>query len=103
MPRKLGFLFAIFLLLTGLATAVTFSGTFYSTPGPAAGVISGDFNRDGRPDIAVANGQGDTDSRVTVFLGTGSGHFGAGVDYAVRTEPSKLLTADLNNDGALDL
>ncbi len=92
------------LLMCGMATAqVQFSSSFYETPGPASGVISGDFNRDGRPDLAVANGQGDGDSRITVFLGTGSGHFGAGADYTVRTEPSKILTADLNGDGFLDL
>src|SRR3954469_15611502 len=56
------------LLMCGMATAqVQFSSSFYETPGPASGVISGDFNRDGRPDLAVGNGQSDP-STVSVFL-----------------------------------
>jgi len=101
--RRTVFLASLLILLTaGFAAAVTFSSKFYSTPGPGTGVISGDFNRDGRPDLAVGNGQSDP-SRITIFLGTGGGGFGAGVDYIVSSEPSKILTADLNGDGALDL
>jgi hypothetical protein len=102
--RNIALLLTIILVATFAAAQVTFSGTFYSTSGPAAGVISGDFNRDGRPDIAVANGQGDTDSKITVFLGTGGGHFGAGVDHPLPIPfPTKVLTTDLNGDGVLDL
>jgi hypothetical protein len=87
----------------GLAAAqVTFSSTFYETPGPGSGVASGDFNRDGRPDLAVGNGQSDS-STVSVFLGIGGGKFGTRADYTVSREPSKILDADLDNDGALDL
>jgi len=96
------FLSLLLLFHAAIAAAVTFSSKFYSTPGPATGVISGDFNRDGRPDLAVGNGQSDP-SRITIFLGTGGGAFGAGVDYIVSSEPSKILTADLNGDGVLDL
>jgi hypothetical protein len=102
MARNLAFLAATILITTFAAAQVTFSNTFYSTPGPAAGVVSGDFNRDGRPDMAVANGQSEP-STVSVFLGTGGGKFGASTDYTVTREPSKILTADLNKDGALDL
>src|SRR4051812_25108464 len=98
------FLFlATFFFTTFAAAQVTFSNTRYATSGPASGVVSGDFNRDGRPDLAVTVSRPDQ-GRVTVFLGTGGGKFGAPADYPITTvRPEKVLTADINSDGALDL
>src|SRR4051812_5593468 len=98
------FLFlASFLFTTFAAAQVTFSNTRYATSGPTSGVVSGDFNRDGRPDLAVTVSRPDQ-GRVTVFLGTGGGKFGAPADYPITTvRPEKVLTADINSDGALDL
>jgi len=87
-----------------MATAqVNFTSTSYATPGPAQSVVSGDFNRDGRPDLAVATSQPDVQGFVSVFLGTGAGKFGPRADYPITTvRPTKVLSADINNDGALD-
>lgn len=99
--------FALLLLAScaaGIGAAqVTFSSTRYGFSTTPVTSVSGDFNRDGRPDIAVAN-QDPDQGRVTVFLGTGGGKFGAPADYPTTTvRPRKVLTADINNDGALDL
>jgi hypothetical protein len=105
MPRKSWFLPAILiLLLSGVAiAAVTFTSSFYETPNATSGVISGDFNRDGRPDMAAANGS-DSASIISVWLGTGAGKFGTRTDYPTPIpNANKILTADIDNDGKLDL
>jgi len=63
-------------------------------------VIAADFNADGVPDVATANAGGG----VSVLLGTGTGRLRRAVDYATKsTMCSALTTADLNEDGHLDL
>jgi hypothetical protein len=69
-----------------------------------SGAGSGDFNHDGKPDTAVVNGQSDTDSVVTIFLATTPGHYPTtGTSYPVHGFPTDIRTADVNNDGNLDL
>jgi len=69
-----------------------------------SGAVSGDFNHDGKPDTAVVNGQSDTDSVVTIFLATTPGHYPTtGTSYPVHGFPTDIRTADVNNDGNLDL
>jgi hypothetical protein len=65
----------------------------------------GDFDSDGIADLAVANRDSDN---VSVLLGNGSdgrgdGTFAASVNYGVGVKPYKVATADLDNDGILDL
>jgi hypothetical protein len=77
-------------------------------PGLGSAVV-GDFNGDGRLDVATAN---DFDSTVSILLGNGDGTFQAqkvfpiGVPPVVQgggVRPVGMITADLNNDGKLDL
>jgi len=99
-------LFLITFLLTKFATAqVSFSSTHYGPDTPVDGVVTGDFNRDGKPDIAVVDGQtGGNPPEVTVFLATTPGHYPAtGTSYPVHDFPAQIRTADVNNDGKLDL
>jgi hypothetical protein len=92
----------------------TFSaGASYSTGGSGAGgikngafnqIVTGDFNKDGHIDIAVANYASNT---VSVLLndGKGAGTFLPAVTYAVggSGNAQTIATADVNNDGFLDL
>jgi hypothetical protein len=93
------------LMVTPLLNAqANFKFTSYSVSAASSGVTSGDFNRDGKPDMAVLSGESDTDSFVTVFLATTAGHFPTtGTSYAVHSSPADIRTADINNDGKLDL
>jgi ASPIC and UnbV/FG-GAP-like repeat/HEAT repeats len=79
------------------------------------GVVSGDFNNDGNIDVVIANGSTgpDIDSpHVTqmqhnqLLLGLGNGKFIADlsrshVDYPMSSR--SVITADLNNDGNLEI
>lgn len=84
--------------------AVSYKTSLLSSPGnaPTAGAVSGDFNHDGWPDIAFISGQ-ENPSFVTVSLGTGSGNFTSGTSYDIGQFPATIQTADVNNDGNLDL
>lgn len=69
------------------------------------GVVTADFNGDGILDVALANRDSDT---VTVLLGTGTGGvgdggFGAPVSYDVLEQPVKIVAADFNANGIIDL
>ncbi len=103
--RRTMFMFLVLLFATGMAAAqISFSFTRYSLSGQSSGVVSGDFNGDGRPDMAVLSGQGPTDSSVTIFLATTPGEFpSTGTSYPVHAFPTDIRTADVNNDGNLDL
>ncbi len=104
MPRSVSSLLALLLCAPFVMSQVTFSNTSYNAPSTTSGVVSGDFNRDGKPDMAVLSGQNDTDSFVTVFLATTPGIFpSSGTSYPIHAGPQEILTADINNDGNLDL
>ncbi len=71
-----------------------------------AGVVTGDFNKDGRPDIAAVT----ADSKLAVLLNTGmvspDGHFTfapAGFIAPSATGAEDALTADFNGDGNPDI
>lgn len=64
-------------------------------PGPFE-VAAGDFNGDARLDVAVTRSSG-----ITVLLGNGNGSFSPLTTYGGGS--SGIVTADVNNDGVLDL
>ncbi|ABF42595.1 Integrin-like protein [Candidatus Koribacter versatilis Ellin345] len=104
MSRLLSVALVLLICLPFAGAQVTFSNSTYSAPSTTSGVTSGDFNRDGAPDMAVLSGQSDTDSFVTVFLATTPGHFpSTGANYPIHAFPQDIRTADINNDGNLDL
>jgi hypothetical protein len=70
-------------------------GTFNVGGGPV-GLVVGDFDNNGNPDVAVANGSG-----ASVLLGDGQGRFAAPI--FAQGGANKILAADFNNDGKLDL
>jgi hypothetical protein len=70
------------------------ANTFNSVPGVNLAV--GDFDNNGNLDVAVATG-----SSVSVLLGNGQGEFGAPISF--QGGSNKILAADFNNDGKLDL
>ena len=62
----------------------------------------GDMNGDGNPDIVASTLQTQTVNGFAVLLGKGDGTFGAPATYNGNA-PEKLLLADLNKDGHLDV
>ncbi|CAM4908130.1 unnamed protein product [Rotaria socialis] len=68
---------------------------------PVAMVV-GDFNQDNSLDIAVANSGTDN---VGIFLGIGDGTFTKQYTYStsLNSNPSSIITGDLDNDNHLDL
>jgi uncharacterized protein YfaP (DUF2135 family) len=88
-------------------------GTFqppvsYAAEGEPDSVAVGDFNGDHKLDLAVANYCGSdphcqSAGSVSIFLGNGDGTFQPQVPYNTEFKPTSVVTADLNNDGKLDL
>ena len=79
----------------------------YNTEGNGAytsAIAIGDFNRDGIPDFAAALGNF-SEGSIAVFLGVGDGTFRPPLlaPLGELKAPPALFTADLNNDGKLDL
>jgi len=76
--------------------------------GTQAGIVIGDFNGDGKPDIA-AGGNGipsnPNATPIDIMLGDGTGNFKevATVPTTYQNLPVYLATADINQDGHLDL
>ena len=70
-------------------------GTFNSGPG-GVDMAVGDFNNNGTLDVAVAAGSG-----VNILLGNGQGSFSAPAFF--QAPANKIIAADFNNDGNLDL
>ena len=89
-----------------LAVAVRLSAQSFLAPlnvpvgNAPAGIVSGDFNRDGKPDIIVSNSGS---SNISVFLGIGNGSFRSRRDFVAGSQPQALASGDFNADGKLDV
>ena len=78
--------------------------TAYSTGMDAAGLVAGDWNKDGHLDLAISEfGSGTGDSQLAVFLATGGGALGARTEYAAGDGAAWSLTGDFDGDGTPDL
>jgi hypothetical protein len=66
-----------------------------------AGVVAGDFNKDGKLDLAIAAGTF-SGGVVAILLGKGNGTFETEVDYPT-TGSFSVITGDFNGDGKPDL
>ncbi len=79
--------------------------TLASTFTNIVGIITADFNGDGILDLAVVNGFVNSYSTgsVSVLIGNGDGTFQNPVSYAAGSNPQAIATADMNQDGHLDL
>jgi hypothetical protein len=71
---------------------------FPALAGPAEGLVVGDFDQANGPDVAVTGS-----ARVAVLLNNGSGGFQAAASYGITSDGVAIATADLDNDGNLDL
>ena len=64
------------------------------------GVAVGDLNHDGHQDFIVSEMNG---SSVWVLLGLGDGNLASAVAYGVGGSPDKVVMADFNGDGHVDV
>ena len=67
-------------------------------------VIAGDLNEDGKPDLVISyDGGCNPEVGATAYLGKGNGKFAPQMLSMVKAGPYRMLLADLNRDGHLDL
>ena len=82
------------------------AATTIATSGGAIDMLVTDLNGDGVPDIATLSEQVSGATLLTqlsVVLGDGSGGFGAETTATISGFPEKLISADINLDGNVDL
>ncbi len=97
-------------IVLGGGSDLTWDGTFSApvnvpTQAGPRGIAAADFNEDGVLDLAVVNGVSNT---ISILLGggvngSGDGTFTLAANYAVGTNPQKVIVGDWNEDGIWDL
>ena len=90
----------VFLPVRQPAGFVSMNSTTFGTSLYAVGVAVGDFNKDGQQDFALSL-QNVNSYSLVIYLGNGDGTFRQGPSYPVLA--GQILSADVNNDGNLDL
>ncbi|MBM3736087.1 MAG: hypothetical protein FJW39_09900, partial [Acidobacteria bacterium] len=85
----------------GNGAGATAGAGFTLAGGNIVEVTSGDFNNDGKRDVAALI----SGNKVAILLGNGTGGFtaAAGSPFDTGAGPLDIATADLDNDGNLDL
>ena len=73
--------------------------------GPATGIATADFNRDGKPDLAIATCADNScvAKALGISLGNGNGTFQAPLPPVSGYQGGTLFTGDFNGDGKPDL
>jgi len=71
--------------------------TYHCGGGDAWFVTTADVGSDGKPDLIVAS-----EDYARVLMNNGNGTFAAAVPYASGGSPGSVVTADFNDDGAID-
>src|SRR5262249_31854066 len=85
------------------STLVAARSSCLGTTSPALAL--GDVDQDGAPDLAFVDGSVDMSAAhwIGVALGNGDGTFRAPVRTPVLYQPARLVLADLDGDGRLDV
>lgn len=63
-------------------------------------VTTADFNNDSKPDLAVSHF---TNGFISILLGNGNGTFAAPINFTLGASLSKIVAADFNADGKIDI
>jgi hypothetical protein len=91
-------------LLRNLGGATFAPAVSFACGSGPVGLAAGDFDLDGDADLAVANwGFFGAGSTVSILENLGNGSFAAPAAYPAGTAPYRVVAADLDGDGALDL
>lgn len=85
----------------------TFSYNIYPSVGSSQmSITAGQFDGDGKPDLAIASPNSAAGQKLIVLInasGSGTIWFGTPTGYASGNFPNDVETADVNNDGKVDL